>query len=65
MIERQKARKAELAVIISFPTSASAMIVFLKKKQNIDKSSQLYYVTMYKNTPRLTRLHARAGYNGS
>ena len=33
-----------LAIIISYSASASGMIVLLKTPQNMDKSSQLYFV---------------------
>ena len=33
-----------VGLIISFPTSIGEIIVLLKTSQNIDKSSQLYFV---------------------
>ena len=37
MIDSQKARSAELAIIISYPTSASGRIVLLKTHQKYRK----------------------------
>ena len=60
----------KLAIIISYPTSASRIIiVLLKMPQNINlptlfcKNKQ--NVIMCKNTFVLTPLHVHAGYNGS
>ena len=60
----------KLAIIISYPTSASRIIiVLLKMPQNINlptlfcKNKQ--NVTTCKNTFVLTPLHVHAGYNGS
>ena len=39
-----EAFRAELALIVSCPTSKSGIIFLLKTPQNIDKSSQLYFV---------------------
>ena len=59
----------KLAIIISYPTSASRIIVLLKMPQNINlptlfcKNKQ--NVTMCKDTFVLTPLHVHTGYNGS
>ena len=49
---------AELAIIISYPTSANGIIVLLKRPQDIDNSSRLYFqlVFNYEQTRTVTIL---------
>ena len=44
MKRANEARSAELAIIISYPTSASGIIVLLITPQRLDKSSRIYFV---------------------
>ena len=39
-----EARSVELAIIISYPTSANGIIVLLKKQQNIDKDQSTNFI---------------------